>query len=294
MTRLSGCGTALVTPMTAAGTVDGPRLEALARWQIESGVHFLVPCGTTGEAATLTLEERVEIVRTVARIAAGRVKVVAGATSNNTALGVTEARAIAAAGADYLLSATPYYNKPTPEGLARHFGALADAAGRPLLLYNVPGRTGLNMTAATTLRLAQRKEIAGIKEASGDLAQIMTVLRDRPPEFSVLAGDDTIALAMMALGGDGVISVAANEVPDAIARLVGAARGGDFEGARRIHYRLLGLMYANFVEANPIPVKAALHAMGRIDVGIRLPLVPLSEEHRPALLSALREAGALG
>jgi 4-hydroxy-tetrahydrodipicolinate synthase len=293
MTGLTGCGTALVTPMTAGGDVDGPRLEGLVQWQIDAGVHFLVPCGTTGEAVTLSLAERVDIVRLVARTAAGRVPVVAGATSNNTALGIEEARAVAAAGADYLLSATPYYNKPTPEGLYRHFGAIADAAGKPVILYNVPGRTGLNLTAPTTLRLAQLPGIAGIKEASGDLTQIMTVLRDRPDGFGVLAGDDAIALTLIALGGDGVISVVANEVPSAMARLATAARAGDMEEARRIHYRLLNLMHANFIESNPIPVKAALQAMGRIDGGIRLPLVPRADTHRPALLAALREAGAL-
>lgn len=293
MTLLSGCGTALVTPMTTAGAVDAPRLEALVRWQIEAGMQFLVPCGTTGEAVTLSLAERVDIVQLVARVASGRVPVVAGASANNTAVGVEEARAIAAAGADYLLSATPAYNKPTPEGLYRHFGALADAAGKPIILYNVPGRTGVNLTAATTLRLAARAEIAGVKEASGDLNQIMTVLRDRPASFSVLAGDDATALALLALGSDGVISVVANEVPGAMARLVAAARNGDFGEARRIHYRLLNLMQLNFIESNPIPVKAALQAMGRIDGGIRLPLVPLSDSHRPALLAALREAGAL-
>ncbi len=293
MTRLTGCGTALVTPMTPAGELDRPRLEALVQWQIDAGVHFLVPCGTTGEAVTLSLPERVEVVRLVAEVAAGRVPVVAGATSNNTALGVDEARAIVGAGADYLLSATPYYNKPTPDGLYRHFGAIANAAGKPVILYNVPGRTGLNLTADTTLRLAELPGIVGIKEASGDLLQIMTVLRDRPADFSVLAGDDAVALAMIALGGDGVISVVANEVPAAMARLATAARSGRIDEARTLHYRLLNLMRANFIESNPIPVKAALQAMGRIDGGIRLPLVPLSDTHRPALLAALREAGAL-
>lgn len=293
MTRLTGCGTALVTPMTPAGELDRPRLEGLVQWQIDAGVHFLVPCGTTGEAVTLSLAERVEIVRLVVQGAAGRVPVVAGATSNNTALGVDEARAIAGAGADYLLSATPYYNKPTPDGLYRHFGAIADAAGKPVILYNVPGRTGLNLTADTTLRLAELPGIVGIKEASGDLLQIMTVLRDRPADFSVLAGDDAVALAMIALGGDGVISVVANEVPAAMARLATAARSGRIDEARTLHYRLLNLMRANFIESNPIPVKAALQAMGRIDGGIRLPLVPLSDTHRPTLLAALREAGAL-
>jgi len=293
MTQLTGCGTALVTPMTAAGAVDIPRLEALVRWQIDSGIHFLVPCGTTGEATTLSPAERGDVVRAVARAAAGRVRVVAGATSSSTALAVEEARAMAAAGADYILSATPPYNKPTQEGLYRHFAAVADGAGKPVILYNVPGRTAINLTAATTLRLAERAGIAGVKEASGDLGQIMAILKDRPAAFSVLAGDDGVGLSVIAMGGEGVISVAANEVPGPMASMVDAARRGDLDEARRIHYRLFNLMRANFLESNPIPVKAALHAMGRLDVGIRLPLVALSDIHRPALLAALREAGAL-
>jgi 4-hydroxy-tetrahydrodipicolinate synthase len=277
--------------MKPSGEVDFMALRSLVQWQMAEGIHFLVPCGTTGEAATLTPEERTEIVRNVVELAKGRVKVVAGATSNDTKAAVAEAKRMAGAGADYILSATPYYNKPTAEGLYQHFGAIADAAGRPVVLYNVPGRTSVNMDAPTTLRLAARSGIAGVKEASGNLGQIMDVVRGRPDGFSVLSGDDALALAVIALGGDGVISVASNEAPGPMSRLVDCAIKGGLDAARSIHYRLLGLMNVNFIESNPIPVKAALHAMGKIDLGIRLPLVPLSDGKRPALLAALREAG---
>ncbi len=293
MRRLQGCGTALVTPMTAEGTLDEPRLRALVEWQIAEGVHFLVPCGTTGEAATLSPDERRQVVRAVTEVAGGRVKIIAGATSNATELATQEARAMADAGADYILTAAPYYNKPTAEGLYRHFGAIADAAGRPVILYNVPGRTAVNMDAQLTLRLAARDGIHGIKEASGNLGQMMEILRARPEHFSVLSGDDALTLALIALGGDGVISVVANETPGLMARLVNLGLTGDLADAQELHYRILPLMNANFIESNPIPVKAALNAMGRIDAGIRLPLVALSDSKRPTLIEALKEAGAL-
>jgi len=294
MKRLSGCGTALVTPMTQAGEVDYPALQALVDWQIAEGIHFLVPCGTTGEAQTLSDDERAGVVRTVVKTARGRVPVVAGATSNDTRAAAREARAMGDLGADFILSASPYYNKPTQEGQYRHFSTVADAAGKPVILYNVPGRTAVNLDASTTLRLAARSGIAGIKEASGNLGQMMEILKGRPEHFAVLSGDDGFALALVALGGDGVISVASNEVPGQMARLMNACLGGDFASARVLHLRLLNLMNTNFVESNPIPVKAALAAMGKIAGGIRLPLVPLSESKRPLLLEALREAGALG
>jgi len=289
--RLRGCGTALVTPMSAGGDVDYRALQALVDWQITEGIRFLVPCGTTGEAATLSPDERVEVVKTVSAAARGRVQIVAGATSNDTRAAADEAKRMAGAGADYILSACPYYNKPTPEGLYRHFAAVADAGGKPVILYNVPGRTSVNMDAATTLRLAGRTGIAGVKEASGNLGQIMEVIRDRPGSFSVLSGDDAIALAVVAMGGDGLVSVASNEAPGPMSRLLDAALNGDLAAAREIHFRLLSLMNVNFIESNPIPVKWALHLMGRIDPGIRLPLVPLSEARRPAVLAALRDAG---
>jgi len=281
----------LVTPMKANGDVDYAALRSLVEWQIAEGIHFLVPCGTTGEAVTLSPDERVEVVRTVIGAAKGRVKVVAGATSNDTRAAVEETKRMAAAGADYILSATPYYNKPTMEGLYHHFGAVADAGGKPVVLYNVPGRTSVNMDAATTLRLAGRPGIAAVKEASGNLGQIMEIIKGRPDGFAVLSGDDAVALAVVAMGGDGLISVAANEAPGPMSKLISAGLKGDLAAARQLHYKLLNLMNTNFIESSPIPVKWALHAMGRIEPGIRLPLVPMSESKRPALLAALREAG---
>lgn len=288
---LQGCGTALVTPMKTGGEVDYAALRSLVEWQIAEGIHFLVPCGTTGEAVTLSPDERADVVKTVVAAAKGRVKVVAGATSNDTRTATEETKRMAAAGADYILSATPYYNKPTMEGLYRHFGAVADAGGKPVVLYNVPGRTSVNMDAATTLRLASRAGIAAVKEASGNLGQIMEIIKERPDGFAVLSGDDAFALAVVAMGGDGLISVAANEAPGPMARLINAGLKGDGAAARKLHYQLLNLMNTNFLESNPIPVKWALHVMGKIDQGIRLPLVPLSEGKRPALIAALKEAG---
>lgn len=290
---LHGCGTALVTPFARDGAVDEKALRALVDWQVAEGIHFLVPCGTTGEAVTMSAEERRRVVEIVVEQAKGRVPVAAGATSNDTRAAVEEAKRMRDAGADYILSATPYYNKPTPQGLERHFAAIAEAAERPVILYNVPGRTSVNMDARTTLRLATRPGIAGIKEASGHLGQIMEILRGRPDGFAVLSGDDAIAFAVVALGGEGVISVVSNEVPGPISRLVELVRAGQLVQARELHYRLLPLMNANFAESNPIPVKAALAMMGKIEDVLRLPLTPLSEAHRPALEAALREAGAL-
>jgi 4-hydroxy-tetrahydrodipicolinate synthase len=294
MTRLTGCGTALVTPMGKDGSVDHGALERLVDWQIEEGIHFLVAIGSTGEAATLTPGERREVVETVVRAAGGRVPIVAGATSNDTAAAVREARAVVEAGADQVLSATPYYNKPPKEGLRRHFEAICRAAERPVILYNVPGRTGLNMTAEVTLDLAEIEGVIGVKEASGDLEQMMRIVAGRPDGFSVLSGDDAFTLALLAAGGDGLISVASNEVPGPMSELVEAGLGGDFAHARELHYRLLPLMDANFVESNPIPVKWALGEMGRIPPGIRLPLVPLSEAGKGVVRDALRSAGVLG
>lgn len=293
MQMLRGCGTALATPFAHDGSLDERALRDLVEWQIEEGIHFLVPCGTTGEAVTMTAEERARVVSIVVEVARGRVPVVAGATSNDTRAAVEEAKRIRDAGADYILSATPYYNKPTPAGLERHFAAVAEAAERPVILYNVPGRTALNMDARTTLRLAARPGIAGVKEASGNLAQITEILHGRPGGFAVLSGDDALTFAIVALGGDGVISVVSNEVPGPMSRMVERLRAGDLEGAREIHYRLLPLMNANFLESNPIPVKAALARMGKVRDVLRLPLTPLADAHRPALEEALRAAGAL-
>jgi 4-hydroxy-tetrahydrodipicolinate synthase len=291
MTTLSGCGTALVTPFSDGGAVDYPALRELVDWQISEGIDFLVPCGSTGEAQTLSAAEREKVVATVVEVAAGRVPVMAGATHNDTAQAVDEARRISALGVTWILSATPYYNKPTPEGLYRHFSAVAEASRVPVCLYNVPGRTAVNLKPDTVLRLATHPNIVGIKESSGDLAQVQHLLLGRPPGFAVLSGEDWMTLAIIAAGGDGLISVAANEIPRAMTRLVQFARLGRLAEARDILYRVLPLLEANFIETNPGPVKAALAAMGRIRNVLRLPLVPLSEHRRGPLLAALREAG---
>ena len=288
---LHGCGTALVTPFTPEGTVDVEALRRLVEWQIEEGIDFLVPCGSTGEAQTLSADERALVVRTVVEAAQGRVPIMAGATHNATSLAVDEAQRIGALGVTWLLSATPYYNKPTPEGLFRHFSAIADASPVPVCLYNVPGRTAVNMKPDTVLRLSAHPNIIGIKEASGDLAQVQHLLLGRPDDFAVLSGDDWMALAVIAAGGDGLVSVASNEIPGLMSHLVRRCRRGDFAEAREILYHVLPLLEANFMETNPAPVKAALASMGRVRNVLRLPLVPLSEHRRPALLAALQAAG---
>ena len=288
---LHGCGTALVTPFTPEGTVDVEALRKLVEWQIEEGIDFLVPCGSTGEAQTLSADERALVVRTVVEAAQGRVPIMAGATHNATSLAVDEAQRIGALGVTWLLSATPYYNKPTPEGLFRHFSAIADASPVPVCLYNVPGRTAVNMKPDTVLRLSAHPNIIGIKEASGDLAQVQHLLLGRPDDFAVLSGDDWMALAVIAAGGDGLVSVASNEIPGLMSHLVRRCRRGDFAEAREILYHVLPLLEANFMETNPAPVKAALASMGRVRNVLRLPLVPLSEHRRPALLAALQAAG---
>jgi 4-hydroxy-tetrahydrodipicolinate synthase len=294
MIRFRGCGTALVTPFTERGEVDVPALHALVEWQIEEGIDFLVPCGSTGEAATMSEGERERVVATVVQTTAGRRPVMAGATSNDTARAVEETRRMCRVGADFILTATPYYNKPTQEGLFRHFTAIADASTRPVCLYNVPGRTSVNLTAAGALRLAEHPNVMGIKEASGDLRQIMDILAARPERFSVLSGDDWLTLPILAMGGDGLISVTSNEVPAAMTELVRLGLVEDLDRARRCHNQLRPLMDANFLETNPVPVKAGLNLMGRIRDVLRLPLVSAAATTRTALASALRTAGVAG
>jgi 4-hydroxy-tetrahydrodipicolinate synthase len=291
MTRLQGCGTALVTPFTESGAVDFPALRALVDWQIAEGIDFLVPCGSTGEAQTLNDSERERVVAAVVELANGRVPVMAGATSNDTAKAVDEAQRMSRLGANYILSAAPYYNKPSQEGLFRHFSAVADASGKPVCLYNVPGRTAVNLGPELALRLAGHPNIIGIKEASGDLSQIMTLLQSRPEEFAVLSGDDWLTLPVLSAGGDGLISVVSNEIPAAMTALVHLLLSDNIHNARSLHYRLLPLMNANFLETNPAPVKAALHCMGRIQNVLRLPLLPASDTTVLALRRALQAAG---
>ncbi|MGH7528602.1 MAG: 4-hydroxy-tetrahydrodipicolinate synthase [Gemmatimonadales bacterium] len=294
MTRFQGCGTALVTPFTERGEVDLPALRALVDWQIAEGIDFLVPCGSTGEAQTLNETERERVVASVIEVAAGRVPVMAGATSNDTARAVAETERMCRLGADFILSATPYYNKPTQEGLYRHFEAVADASTKPVCLYNVPGRTAVNLKPSVAVRLAAHPNVMGIKEASGDLKQVMEILRDRPDDFAVLSGDDWLTLPLIAAGGDGLISVTSNEVPGPMTAFVHLVLSGDMEWGRDWHYRLLPLMDANFLETNPAPVKAALALMGRIQNVLRLPLVPVTEATCVALTAALRNVGVDG
>jgi 4-hydroxy-tetrahydrodipicolinate synthase len=282
---LRGCGTALVTPFNAAGEVHEARHRALVERQVAAGVRLLVPCGTTGEAATLTGPEHERVIALTVEAARGRAKVLAGVGSNATAATVERARAARAAGADAVLVVAPYYNKPTQAGLRAHFRAVADAMGNaPVVLYNVPGRTASNITAATTLALARETDnIVGVKEASGDFAQIMAILRDRPAGFRVLSGDDAVTLPLIALGAEGVVSVVSNEAPDLMVRLTDQALSGAWDVARELHYRLLPLMEANFIESNPGPVKAALALMGLLEERFRLPLVPVQEDTRARL-----------
>lgn len=283
VSRFRGCFVALVTPFRRDGQVDYERLDALVDFQLEAGTDGIVPCGTTGESATLHPDEQRQIIRRVVERVRGRVPVIAGAGTNSTEEAVALAQEAEAAGADALLSVTPYYNRPTPEGLYRHFRAIAEAVRLPVILYNVPSRTGCNLDVGTVLRLAEIPNIIGIKEASGNLEQIMELLRVRPQGFLVLSGDDAWTLPILALGGDGVISVIANETPREMRELVAAALTGDFERARALHFRLLPLMRGNFLETNPIPVKAALAMMGLIEENYRLPLVPPRAETRERL-----------
>ena len=286
--QLRGCGTALVTPFQQDGSIDGTALRNLVAWQIESGIDFLVPCGTTGETPTLTHDEWLYVIDATIEVAAGRVPIVAGASSNSTHEAVAKAKEVAARpGVDAILTASPYYNKPTQEGLYQHFKAIAEAVNLPIILYSVQGRTGVNIEPATVQRLAQIPNIVGIKEASGNVAQMAAILNCVPEEFLVLSGDDALTLPLLALGGHGVISVASNEIPAEMKRLTQLALAGDFEGARQIHRRYHELMEINFVESNPIPVKAAMAEMGLLEASWRLPLVPPKPENRARIRAVL-------
>ena len=294
---MRGCATALVTPFGSDGGVDIGRMRALVERQVEGGVRVLVPCGTTGESVTMSGEENRRVIRATVEVARERgARVVAGAGSNSTAHAVENSRAAREEGADAVLVVAPYYNKPTQAGLYAHFRAVAEAvADTPVVLYNVPGRTSSNITAETTLRLAREVEnVVAVKEASGNLAQIMEILRGRPEGFRVLSGDDAMTFAMIALGADGLISVASNEAPGLMSRMVDAALGGRWDEARALHYRLLPLMDVNFVESSPGPVKAALALMGLIEENFRLPLVPVQDKTRERVRAVLAELGLLG
>ncbi len=291
---LRGCGTALVTPFKTGGEIDESALRALVAWQVESGIDFLVPCGTTGETPTLSKEEWLRVIDITIEVAGGRVPIVPGATSNSTRDAVEKARTVAARkGVDAILTASPYYNKPTQEGQYQHFKAIAEAVDKPLVLYNVPGRTGANLEPATLGRLAQIPNVAGVKEASGNISQIAEVFNAVRPDFLVFSGDDSVTLPIISLGGVGIISVASNEIPAEMGALTRAALGNKWETARYLHRKYLPLMQANFIESNPIPVKAVLAMMGKIEEVYRLPLVPMKKENRAKLERIAAEAGLL-
>jgi 4-hydroxy-tetrahydrodipicolinate synthase len=296
VTWMRGCATALVTPFQSDGSVDVERMRALVARQCEGGVRVLVPCGTTGESVTMSEDENRRVISTTVEVAkAHGARVIAGAGSNSTAHAVSNARAAQAAGADAVLIVAPYYNKPTQEGLYQHFRTVALAvAPLPVVLYNVPGRTSSNIEAGTTLRLARDIEnVVAVKEASGNLAQIMEILRNRPEDFLVLSGDDALTFAMLALGADGLVSVASNEAPGPLSRMVDAALAGRWDEARELHYRWLPLMDVNFVESSPGPVKAAMALLGLVEENLRLPLVPVTEKTRSRVREVLVELGLL-
>ncbi|HET9265498.1 MAG TPA: 4-hydroxy-tetrahydrodipicolinate synthase [Vicinamibacterales bacterium] len=284
----TGVGTALVTPFHHDASVDEAAVRRLARRQIDAGIHFLVPCGTTGESPTLNEDERVRVVALVAEEAGGKVPVLAGAGGYDTRDVIHTGRRMRDAGATGLLSVTPYYNKPTPEGLYQHYTAIATEVGLPVIVYNVPGRTGCNVDVATLVRLSTVPGIVGVKEASGNISQMCDVCGAVPDQFLVLSGDDALTLPVMAVGGHGVISVASNEVPSEMVRMVEAAERNDFAAARKTHAQLLRLMMINFVESNPIPVKSAMAAMGLLEEVYRLPMVPPREASRARILEVLR------
>jgi 4-hydroxy-tetrahydrodipicolinate synthase len=289
--RFTGCGTALVTPFTRSRALDEAGVRRLARRQIEAGIHFLVPCGTTGETPTLTAVERVRVVELVVDEAKGKVPVLAGAGGYNTNEVIESALEMARAGADGILSVAPYYNKPTQEGLFQHYQAIASAVPLPIIIYNVPGRTGCNVDVKTVARLADIANIAGVKEASGNVTQMCELCGALPDRFLVLSGDDALTLPVMSIGGRGIVSVVSNEVPAEMVRMVEFAEAGDFTSARKVHQELLPLMQVNFVESSPIPVKSAMAMMGLVEEVYRLPLVAPSAESRDRIRRVLRELG---
>jgi 4-hydroxy-tetrahydrodipicolinate synthase len=292
--QLRGCGTALVTPFTPDGAVDEAALRNLVAWQVESGIDFLIPCGTTGETPTLSHDEWLRVIDVTIEVVAGRVPIVAGATSNSTSEAVAKAKEVASRPGVYaILTASPYYNKPTQEGQYRHFRAIAEAVDKPIILYNVPGRTSANIEPATLARLSEVPHIAGVKEASGNITQIAEVLNAVPESFLVFSGDDAITLPVIALGGVGIISVASNEIPREMAEMARAALHNDWQTARTIHRKYLPLMQANFIESNPLPVKALLTMMGKIQEVYRLPLLPMRRDTRSKLQKIATDVGVL-
>jgi 4-hydroxy-tetrahydrodipicolinate synthase len=293
-TQFTGLGTALVTPFRKDGSIDETAVRQLVRRQIDAGVHFVSPCGTTGEAPTLSHSEKIRVVQLVVDEAAGRVPVLAGAGGYNTREVIELAREYERIGVDGILSVTPYYNKPTQEGLFQHYTAIAESTALPIVLYNVPGRTGVNLEPATVVRLAALRTIVGIKEASGSLLQMSEIVRGAPAEFFLVSGDDPIAVAVMSIGGRGLISVASNAAPAEMVQIIELAEKGDFAAARKLHSWLLPFLQVNFVESNPIPVKAAMAAMGLLEERYRLPLVPPSSAARDKIMKVLQDLRLLG
>lgn len=294
MLQLRGTLTALVTPFRRDGSIDWEAFQRLVEFQLQAGVEGVVPIGSTGESATLGVAEKLDIVARLIEWIGGRVPIVAGTGTNDTRSTIALTKQAQQLGADAALVVCPYYNKPTQQGLYEHFRAVAEAVDIPLVLYNVPGRTAVNMTAETQLRLAEEcPTIVATKEASGNMEQVMEVIRSAPAHFSVLAGDDALALPIIACGGHGVVSVIANYAPRLFGECIRAALAGDWQRARQLHYRLFPLMRLNFIESNPIPVKAVLAMLGLVEEAYRLPLTPLQPRHRELLERALREAGLL-
>jgi len=292
-TRFTGVGTALVTPFTRGGSIDEAAVRRLARRQIDAGVHFLCPCGTTGESPTLSDAEKLRIVEILVDEAKGQVPIVAGAGGYDTREVIHLAKELEGRGAAGLLSVTPYYNKPTQEGLYQHYKAIAESTPLPIVVYNVPGRTGVNVEVSTLVRLAQIPTIVAVKEASGNVTQMCEICRAVPDDFIVLSGDDALTLPLMAVGGHGIVSVASNEIPAEMVQMVEAAARNDFRAARAIHARILPLMQVNFVESNPVPVKAAMAAMGLLEESYRLPMCPPKAESREKITGVLKALGLL-
>src|SRR5437588_3331221 len=292
---MRGCATALVTPFKADGAFDEERMRALVERQINGGVRLLVPCGTTGESATMSEAEDQRVIGLTVEVARGRAKVIAGAGSNSTAAAIEYSQSARDLGADAVLQVAPYYNKPTQDGLYAHFRAIAEAIPEmPIMLYNVPGRTASNIAAQTVLRRANDCEkIVAIKEASGNLSQIMEMRRERPAGFTVLSGDDAVTLPLIAVGAEGIVSVASNEIPDLMSRMTNFALDGKWNEARALHYRILPLMEVNFIESSPGPVKAAMAMMGLLEEKFRLPLVPVTEKSRAQVREVITELGLL-
>jgi 4-hydroxy-tetrahydrodipicolinate synthase len=292
--QVRGCGTALVTPFHQDGSLDEVALQNLVAWQVESGIDFLIPCGTTGETPTLSHDEWLRVIDVTIEVVAGRVPIVAGATSNSTHEAVEKAKEVATRpGVNAILTASPYYNKPTQEGQYRHFKSIAEAVDKPLILYNVPGRTGANIEPQTLARLAEVPNILGVKEASGNMTQIAEVCHAVPEHFLVFSGDDALTLPVVALGGVGIISVASNEIPREMAEMTRAALNNDWSTARSLHRKYLPLMQVNFIESNPLPVKAVLAMMGRVEEVYRLPLLPMRRDTRSRVQKTATEVGLI-